>query len=130
MAVTGAISGTADAAASRAARIAISGAVPVVGGILSDAADTVLLSASVLGSGAGMWGMLTVLAIFSVPAIKIGCQYLMLKATGAIASIFAPKKLSDLITDFSGAMGLLLAVTGSVCLMLLISIVCFMKGVG
>ena len=51
MAITGVVSGTADAAAGKAARIAISGAVPVVGGILSDAADAVLLSAAALGSG-------------------------------------------------------------------------------
>ena len=39
---SGVVAGAADAAAVKAARFAISGAIPVVGGILSDAAETVL----------------------------------------------------------------------------------------
>ena len=74
MAITGVVSGAADALAGKAARIALSGAVPVVGGILSDAADAVLLSAATLGSGAGVWGILTVLAVFCAPALRIGAQ--------------------------------------------------------
>ena len=52
------------------------------------------------------------------------------EAAGAIAGVFAPKSLSELISDFSTAMGMMLAITGSVCLLLLISTVCFLKGVG
>ena len=37
---------------------------------------------------------------------------------------------ANLIAAFSEAMGLLLGMTGSICIMLLISTVCFMKGVG
>ena len=40
------------------------------------------------------------------------------------------RELTELIGDFSTAMGLLLAMTGSECLLLLISTVCFLKGVG
>ena len=130
MAVTGVISGATDAAATRAAKLAISGAVPVVGGILSDAADTVLLSASALGSGAGMWGILTILAIFSVPALKIGCQYLMLKATAAIGSSLGGGRCADLAGDFGGAMGLLMALTSTQAVLLLVSGVCFLRGLG
>jgi hypothetical protein len=53
----------------------------------------------------------------------------MLKATSAVCGIFGSRILSDLIQDFSTAMGIMLAMTGSACLMLLISTVCFMKGV-
>lgn len=130
MGITGVVTGTTDAAALKATKITISGMVPVVGGILSDASEAILVSAGTVKNAAGIYGIFAILAMCLDPFLKIGVHYLMLKATGAIASIFAPKKLSDLITDFSGAMGLLLAVTGSVCLMLLISIVCFMKGVG
>lgn len=48
----------------------------------------------------------------------------------AICGIFGAKPATDLIEDFSTAMGLLLAMTGASCLLLLISSVCFMKGVG
>lgn len=130
MAVTGAISGAADATATKAAKIAISGAVPVVGGILSDAADTVLLSAAALGSGAGMWGMLTVLAIFCAPVLKIGCQYLMLKVTAALGCALADSCCAGLAGDFAGAMGLLMGLVSTQVVLLLVSGVCFLRGLG
>ena len=129
MTVTGVISGTADAAAGKAARIAISGAVPVVGGILSDATDAVLLSASVLGGGAGVWGILTVIAIFCAPALGIGVRYLLLKVTAAVAESFGAGRCGSLIGDFAAAMGLLLALVSVQAVLLLISAVCFLRGV-
>ena len=130
MTVTGVVSGTADAAAGKAAKIAISGAVPVVGGILSDATDAVLLSASVLGGGAGVWGILTVIAIFCAPAIGIGVRYLLLKVTGAVAASLGSGRSAALIGDFASAMGLLLALVSTQAVLLLISAVCFLRGGG
>ena len=129
MTITGVVSGTADAAAGKAGKIAISGAVPVVGGILSDATDAVLLSASVLGGGAGVWGILTVIAIFCAPAIGIGVRYLLLKVTGAVAASLGSGRCAALIGDFAAAMGLLLALVSTQAVLLLISAVCFLKGV-
>jgi len=128
--ITGVISGATDAAALKAAKLMISGAVPVVGGILSDASEAVLVSAGTVKNVAGVYGMFAVLAIWIGPFIRIGFQYLLLKTTGSICSIFSGKEISGLIADFSAAMGFLVAITGTVCLMLLISLVCFMKGVG
>ena len=128
--ITGVISGTTDAAALKVTKMAIGGVVPVVGGILSDASEAVLLSAGAVKNAAGIYGMLAVLAVCLEPFALIGIQYLLLKLTGAVCSVFATKQSTELINDFSAAMGLLLAATGSICLMLLISTVCFMKGVG
>ena len=129
MAITGVVSGTADAAAGKAVRIAISGAVPVVGGILSDAADAVLLSAAAMGSGAGMWGILTVLALFAAPAVRIGCQYLMLRLTAAVGESLGGGRCAALAGDFAGAMGLLLALVSTQTAVLLVSSLCFLRGV-
>lgn len=128
MTITGVISGTADAAAAKAARIAISGAVPVVGGILADAADAVLLSASALGSGAGVWGILTVIACFCVPALRLGCQYLLLKITAAAGGALGGLRCVSLAEDFAGALGLQLALVSTQTVLLLISTVCFLRG--
>lgn len=129
MGVTGVISGTTDAAALKATKVTISSAVPVIGGILSEASETVLVSAGVVKNAAGIYGLLAILAICLEPFLSIGIQYLLLKATAAVCSAFTTKQAAALIQDFSTAMGLLLAITGSVCLLLLISTVCFMKGV-
>lgn len=130
MSITGVVSGTTDAAALKATKVTISSVVPVVGGILSDASEAVLVSAGLMKNAAGIYGILAILALFLEPFLKIGIQYLMLKATAALCGIFGTKEMSGLIEDFGAAMGLLLAMTGSVCLLLLISTVCFMKGVG
>lgn len=130
MSITGVVSGTTDAAALKAAKVTISSVVPVVGGILSDASESVLVGAGLMKNAAGVYGILAILAVFIEPFIRIGVHYLILKLTAALCDLFGSKKITELIGDFSTAMGLLLAMTGAACLMLLISTVCFMKGVG
>lgn len=130
MSITGVITGTTDAAALKATKVTISSFVPVVGNILSEASEAVLLSAGLAKNAAGIYGIFAVMAIFLVPFLRIGIHYLVLKVTFGLCSIFGTKRMVDLIGDFSTAMGLLLAMTGSACLIQLISTVCFMKGVG
>ncbi len=128
--ITGVVSGVVDASALKAAKLTISGVVPVVGGILADASETILLSASVMKSAAGVYGIFAILAICVSPFLQIGVQYLLLKLSGAICGVFGYKPAVDLVNNFSAAMGMLLAMTGAVCVIILVSIVCFMKGVG
>ncbi len=127
--VTGVVSGTADASAIKAAKLAISGMVPVVGSILSDASETILVSAGVMKNAAGIYGLLAILCIWIGPFVRIGVQYLLLKATAAICRLFSSGRSSGLVRDFSAAMGLLAGMTGAICLLLFVSTVCFMKGV-
>lgn len=129
MGITGVVSGTTDAAALKAAKLTISGVVPVVGGILSDASEAVLVSAGIVKNSAGIYGLLAIISVCIGPFLRIGSHYLMLKITGAVCGIYGSKSIADFIGDFSTAMGLLLGMTGSVCLLLLISTVCFLRGV-
>ena len=130
LSITGVVSGTTDAVTIKAARFTISSVVPVVGSILSDASDAVLVSAAVMKNAAGVYGILAALAVCAGPFLKIGIQYLLLKLTGAVCAMVADKRSVDLIERFSAAMSLLLGMTGGSCLIVLISTVCYMKGVG
>lgn len=130
MGITGVVSGSADAAALKATKLTMSGMIPVVGGILSDASEAVVVSAGVMKNAVGVYGMVAISAICISPFLKIGVQYLLLKLTAALCEVFGVKRISGLIQAFSTAMGLLLGMTGAVCVLLLISTVCFMKGVG
>ncbi len=130
MTITGVVSGTADATAAKAARAAISAGIPVVGGILSDAADAVLVSAGTLAGGAGVWGVMTVLAVACAPVLKLGCQYLLLKMTAALCAGVAEAAWTGLVGDFATALGMLLALVGTQTVLLLISAICFLRGVG
>lgn len=128
--ITGIVSGTTDQSLLKAAKMTISGAVPVVGSILSDASEALLVSAGMVKNTVGIGGMLVVIAITIVPFLQIGLQYLLMKLTAAVCGLFCDKTITGLIGDFSGAMGFLLGMTGAVCLIFLISLVCFLKGMG
>ena len=130
MSITGVVSGTTDAAALKATKVTISTVVPVVGGILAETSEAVLVSAGFMKNAAGIYGLLAILAIFIEPFTKIGVHYLLLKITAAACSVLGTKEVTGIVDDFSTSMGLLLAMTGAVCLLLLFSTVCFMKGVG
>ncbi len=127
MSITGVISGAADAAAVKATKAAVSGMVPVVGGIISDASETLLASASLLKSSVGVFGMIAVLATCFLPFLRIGIQYLLLKVTAAISGTVGIQSHIKLMKHCADAMGYLLAMCGTSGLLLLISSVCFMK---
>lgn len=130
LAVTQVITGAADAAVNKAAKLTLSGAVPVVGSILSDASETLLASAAVLRSSVGVFGMLAVLALCLLPFLRIGVHYLALRVTAAAAGAVAQEAVVSMIDAAAEAMGLLLAMTGACALLLLISAACAMKAVG
>lgn len=125
--VSGVISGSADSSAVRAAKLAITTAVPVVGSMIADASETLLVSAGLLRSGVGVFGLLGVLAVSIGPFLETGLQYLMLKLSAAAAALVGEKELSGLISAMAGALGLLTALTGVCTVILLICCVCFMK---
>ena len=127
--ITGIVGGATDATILKATKLTISGMVPVVGNILSDASEAVLVSAGLMKNAAGIYGLLTVISLWIGPFLQTGIQYMMLKITSGICEVFGTKQMTMLIKDFSVAMGLILAMTGSVCMIFMISTICFMKGV-
>lgn len=129
MALTGVISGQADAASLKAAKLAISTAVPVVGGILSEAAQTLLLGADAVRSAAGVAGLMAVLAMVLTPFFRTGIYYLFMKFTAALCALVGSKEHTGLLEGCGQAMGLVLGILASEALLWIIGIACFMKGV-
>lgn len=127
MSITGIISGSADAAAMKATKAAVSGMIPVVGSILSGASETIVAGAMVIKNSAGIFGMLVVLATCILPFLQVGSQYLLLKLTTAVSGTVGLKPHVNLLKQFSTAMGYLLGMCGSCCMLLLISSICFLK---
>ena len=120
--LAGAAASSADALTVSLTRTAISAAVPVVGGIISGAAETVLAGALTLKNALGIFGMLAVLAVCLTPFLHMAVQYLVYKLTAFLAGVTANESLSGLIDALGGAFGLVLGMTGSCALLLLISI--------
>ena len=121
--VSGVIAGTTDALTIKAAKFTVSSMVPVVGGILSDASETVLAGAAILKNSVGVFGMLVVLGMCILPFLQLGVHYLMYKITAALSATVADSRIAGLIDGIGGAFGLVLGMTGACALLLLVSLV-------
>lgn len=121
--VSGVVAGSADAMAIKTAKFAISGAIPVVGGILSDAAETVLSSAGVLRGSVGVFGAVTILGLCLLPLLRIAAHYLVYKLVAAFSGMVGPPQICTLVDQIGGAFGLMLGMTGACGLLILIALV-------
>lgn len=118
--LAGAAAGSADAMSVQITQAAM-GAVPVVGGIISDAAATVMSGASVLKSTIGIAGTIAILSLCLTPFMKLGIQYLLYKLTAFLAGTLGSESLVVLIDDLGRAFSLVLGMTGACATLLLIS---------
>ena len=121
--IAGGVSGSVDRMALKTAKFAVSGAVPVVGGVISDAAETVLSGASLLKNSIGIFGMLCVTAICLVPFVRAGASYLCYKAGAAVLSPLCAGSLRQLLEGVGTGFGLLLGMLGTCCLILYLELV-------
>lgn len=128
--VSGVIAGTTDAVTLKAAKFTMSSMVPVVGGILSDAAETVLAGAGILKNSVGVFGMLVVLGMCLVPFLQLGIHYLTYKIAAALSATVSDSRTAGLIDDIGGAFGLILGMAGACALLLLVSMVTAVKVTG
>ena len=110
-------------------KAAISAAVPVVGGVISDAAETVLAGAGLVKNTIGIFGVLAVLSACAIPFLHLAIQYLLYKLTAFLSAAMGVPWLSKLIDGLGGAFGLVLGMTGACAVLLLVSVLCFLGAV-
>ena len=122
LSLTGVVTGTADALATRVTKTAVSAALPVVGSILSDAASTLAAAAGTLKATIGIFGLLAVAAICLPPVLTLGVRFFVYKLTAAVCECVADKRFSELISNLGTAFALLLAINGAGAMMLFLSL--------
>lgn len=127
MSITGVVTGSADQSALKITKSAIRAAVPVIGNSLADASDALLLSIGIAKNAIGIYGILVFISLYMTPFLRIGVFYLVLKAATLASSILDNGRLSELVSDFCNAMGLLLGMIGSICIIMIIGTVCYMR---
>jgi stage III sporulation protein AE len=120
--IAGGVAAAADAATIKAAQMAISGMVPLVGGILSSASETVVSGATLLRSSIGIFGVLGVLGFCAVPFLKLGGQFLLYKLIAALSSILSDHPVSKLIQGLGDVFALVMAMTGASALVTLLAL--------
>ena len=123
------ISGATDGTSVKLTKAAISGVVPVVGGIIADAAETVLAGAGLLKNTIGIFGVLAVIAVCVYPFLQLGIQYLLYKVTAFLASAVGAPGICKLIDGLGSAFGLVLGMTGACAVLLLVSVLSLIAAV-
>ena len=125
------VSGSAlDATRLKAARLAMSGTVPLVGGILSDAAQTLLSAAGYLRSAVGVYGLFAIIALCLTPFLRIALHHLVLRGVYGLSGFFGQNGLKGFLGRLCDAMGLTVAMVGVYCLMSFFSVILLLRSVG
>lgn len=127
--LTGLVAGSADALAVKAAKTVIASVLPVVGGILSDSAATLLSAAGVIRSTAGVFSMIAVCTVCAGPVLFLALKMLLLRAASTMAELLPGGRLSRLLDECASAFGMLLGLVGSCSAMLFFSLMAGMKAV-
>ena len=116
-----------DAAAIKATRTVMSSALPVVGGMLSDASSAVLAAGSVVAGCMGAFGLVAVCAVCAGPFAVLSVKGLLFKAVAAVAESTQSPQLQRLFAGIDGAVGLLMGLLGANAVMLFLSFAAAMK---
>jgi stage III sporulation protein AE len=125
--ISGTISGTSDVMIEKSAKLAMTGAVPVVGNIIAEATQTVIAGAGILRSSIGVFGLIAVLSITVSPIIVTGMNFMALKLAAAVSAPASPPDTVKYIERLADVFSLMLAMTAASALVLLIGIVSCMQ---
>ena len=111
------VSNSADSVLIRTAKFAVSNGVPIVGGTISDAVNTVHASLSLMHSSIGTFGIVAALAMFLPTLISVVCYRMALSLAEALSEVFGVKELTALFKASGAVMAIIMAVI--VCFLLL-----------
>ncbi len=111
------VTNSADSVLIRTAKFAVSSGVPIVGGTISDAVNTVHASLSLLHSSIGTYGIVAGIVIILPTLISVVCYRMALSAAEAMSEVFGIKELSALFKSCGSVMEIIMAVI--VCFLLL-----------
>ena len=111
------VSNSADSVLIRTAKFAVSNGVPIIGGTISDAVNTVHASLSLLHSSIGTYGIVAALAIILPTLITVVCYRMALSLAEALSEVFGVKELTALFKASGSVMAIIMAVV--VCFLLL-----------
>ncbi len=104
------VSAAADSLTNRAVRFAVGSFVPVVGGALSDAYQTVVACVSLLKSGVGAAAIAAVFAIFVPVAVRCVLWQAVCTAGAALCGVFGVSRVSSLLSSLSSVVSVMFAV--------------------
>jgi len=102
---------------------AAAGAVPMVGGMISGAMDTVILWGTAAKSGVLAALIITIIAVCALPLIKILAMFLIYRLTGAVIQPICDERITECIESIGDFCSLILGAGAIVTIMFIVSVV-------
>ncbi len=103
------VGAAADSAAMRAAKFTVSGAVPIVGGAVSDALMTVKSSVGVIKASAGSFGIIASAAVMLPSIISLFLFRLVFVVSAALSDTFGTSRITTLLKSGESVMSIVIA---------------------
>lgn len=110
-----------DSLSSRVVKFSLSSFVPVVGGVLSEAYNTVVGCSGLLRSTVGAFGVLSVVLVVLPPLLTCVCWNVGLHLAAGAAGLFGLAPLDTLCRTAAGAVRVLIAVLAVFALLMILS---------
>jgi len=121
LALSGILSGASNAVAVKTVKLA-SGAIPLVGGVLSDAAEMVVAGASAVKGIVGVVGIAGIISVAALPFIKLAVAYGIYKCAAVLSALTGAGEISGYAENLSEGFLLILAMCAVCCLMIVFGI--------
>lgn len=121
LAISSVLAGSANAVAVKTLKLA-SGAVPLVGGVISDAAETVVAGAAAVKGVIGAVGIVGIASIILLPFIKLAVSYILYKLAAVLAAMTGVGELAAYAEHLSDGFVLILAMCAACTLMVLVGV--------
>lgn len=122
IAIQGPIGAAVDGISGKAAKLALGTFIPVVGGYLADAADTVIGCTLLVRNAAGIASMFALIVICIFPLLKMASVLIMFRIAGALSEIVCDKRISEGISSIADSISHMLGITAATAFLFLISI--------
>lgn len=119
--IQGVVGNAADTVAIKTVKFALSGSLPVVGGIISDAANSVQSCVGLLKTTVGAFGIVAAGFIYLPIICEIIAWLLLLHICIAIGDVFSLNQISSLLKSTATVIKVILAIIVTVLLMMIVS---------
>lgn len=120
--IEGVLASSTDGVTLRTARFAVDRFIPIVGGFMSDAVDTVLGCSLLIKNAVGVVGLMIILTIVTFPMLKIISLIIIYKITAVLIEPVSDKKIVNCLNDMSSSLVIVFATVISVAIMFFIAI--------
>lgn len=117
-----------DSLAARGLKFAVSSAVPVVGGSIADAMNSVAGGSILMKNSVGAAGAALLVAVALLPVVKIGALSLVFRLGGALMGTLGGDRIGDAVCKMAGCLEMLVASVASVAVMMVIAVAALMGG--